>query len=351
MSKKNVLVTGNMGYIGTVLVPMLLEQGHTVVGLDSCLFERCSIEEFESKTPVKMIDIRDITIKDLEGFDAVIHLAGLSNDPLGDYNENLTYAINHAATVSLAEKAKAAGVARFLFASSCGNYGVSGSDWITEESEFQPIRPYARSKVLSEQSLIGLSDENFSPVFLRASTAYGVSPMLRFDLVINNLTAWAISTNRVYLKSTGNAWRPVVHIRDIARAYIAALEAPLDLVHNEAFNVGTTTENYRVFELAEYIREAVGDCVIEYAPDAKPDPCSYRVDCNKIARTLPGYKPEWTLRHGVQELCGTLRHLEIKPSDFEGPRFQRLAHLKQLLSEGILTSDYRVATLHDHRAG
>ena len=351
MSKKNALVTGNMGYIGTVLVPMLLEQGHTVVGLDSCLFERCSIEEFESKTPVKIIDIRDITIKDLEGFDAVIHLAGLSNDPLGDYNENVTYEINQAATVSLAEKAKAAGVARFLFASSCGNYGVSGSDWITEESEFQPIRTSARSKVLSEQSLMGLSDENFSPVFLRASTAYGVSPMLRFDLVINNLTAWAISTNRVHLKSTGNAWRPVVHIRDIARAYIAALEAPRDFVHNEAFNVGTTTENYQVFELAEYIRDAVGDCVIEYAPDAKPDPCSYRVDCNKIARTLPGFKPEWTLRHGVQELCGALRHLEIKPSDFEGPRFQRLAHLKQLLSERILASDYRVATLHEHRAG
>jgi len=351
MSKKIVLVTGNMGYIGTVLVPMLLEHGHEVIGLDSCIFERCSIEEFESKTPLKIIDIRDIAIKDLEGFDAVIHLAGMSNDPLGDYNEYITYEINHAATVSLAQKAKAAGVSRFLFASSCGNYGVSGNDWITEESEFQPIRPYARSKILSEQGLTELSDENFSPVFLRASTAYGVSPMLRFDLVINNLTAWAISTNRVHLKSTGNAWRPVVHIRDIARAYIAALEAPRDLVHNEAFNVGTTTENYKVHELAEFIREAVGDCVIEYDSDAKPDPVSYRVDCNKIARTLPGFKPEWTLRHGVQELCGTLRHLKIKPSDFEGPRFQRLEHLKLLLSREILTKEYRIATLHDHRAG
>jgi len=351
MSKQNVLVTGNMGYIGTVLVPMLLEQGHTIVGLDTCLFERCSIEKFESKIPVNTIDIRDITIKDLEGFDAVIHLAGLSNDPLGNYNEDITYEINHAATESLARKAKEAGVTRFLFASSCGNYGISGSDWVTEESEFQPIHPYARSKVLSEQSLMKLSDENFSPVFLRASTAYGVSPMLRFDLVINNLIAWALSTNRVYLKSTGNAWRPVVHIRDIARAYIAALGAPRNSVHNEAFNVGTSTENYRVFELAEFIREAVGDCVIEYAPNAKPDPCSYRVDCNKIARTLPEFKPEWTLRHGVQELCGSLRHLDIKPSDFEGRRFQRLAHLKYLLSQGIITRDYRIATLHEHGDG
>jgi nucleoside-diphosphate-sugar epimerase len=205
--------------------------------------------------------------------------------------------------------------------------------------------------VLSEQSLIELSDENFSPVFLRVSTAYGVSPMLRFDLVINNLTAWALSTNRVYLKSTGNAWRPVVHVRDIARAYIAALEAPRNSVHNEAFNIGTTTENYRVFELAEFIREEVGNCVVEYAPDAKPDPCSYRVDCNKIARNLPGFKPEWTLRHGVQELCGALGRLDIKPSDFEGVRFHRLEHLKHLLSLGIITSDYRIATLGNHRAG
>jgi nucleoside-diphosphate-sugar epimerase len=351
MSKKNILVTGNMGYIGTVLVPMLLERGHVVVGLDSCLFERCSIEEFESKTPVQSIDIRDITIEDLEGFDSVIHLAGLSNDPLGSYNKDITYEINHAATVSLAQKAKAAGVTRFLFASSCSNYGESGSDWITEESKVQPIRPYARSKVLSERSLIELSAENFSPVFLRASTAYGGSPMLRFDLVINNLTAWAVSTKRVYLKSTGNAWRPIVHVKDIARAYIAALEAPRSTVHNEAFNIGTTTENYRVSELAEFVREAVGDCLIEYAPDAKPDPCSYRVDCSKIARASLGFKPEWTVRRGIRELCGILRHLDINPSDFEGPRFQRLKHLKHLLSRGIIAKDYRIAILHNHGTG
>jgi nucleoside-diphosphate-sugar epimerase len=344
MSKKNVLVTGNMGYIGTVLAPMLLERGHAVVGLDSGLFQRCSIREFESIPSLKTMDIRDIAIKDLEGFDAVIHLAGLSNDALGSYNENVTYEINHTATVSLAQLAKAAGVKRFLFASSCSNYGVAGSDWLTEESKFQPIRPYGRSKVLSEKGLVELSDENFSPVFLRASTAYGVSPMLRFDLVVNNLTAWAMATNRVYLKSTGNAWRPVVHVRDIARAYIAALEAPRDTVHNEAFNIGTTTENYQVHELAEFIKKVAGDCVIEYAPDAKPDPVSYRVDCNKIARVLPGFKPEWNLGRGVEELWRTFQQLDITPLDFEGERFHRLEHLKNLISRGTLTKDYRIAT-------
>lgn len=334
-----VLVTGNNGYIGSVLTPMLQEAGHDVSGMDTNLFERCTFTGEAPDIPTTIKDVRDAEETDIEGFDAVIHLAGLSNDPLGDYQPGLTDSINHKASVHIAKLAKKVGVERFLFASSCSNYGAAGDDFLDEASDFNPVTPYGRSKVDVELALNELADNNFSPVYLRASTAYGVSPRLRFDLVVNNLTAWAFTTKQVYLKSDGSPWRPVVHIRDIASAYIAALQAPRETVHNEAFNVGTTTENYQIRELADIVQDIVPDCRIDYAPDAGPDKRCYRVDCNKIAKTLPGFKPQWTTRLGVEELYEAYCRIGVKLEEFEGPRFKRIDHIKQLIDEGRLTTD------------
>jgi len=250
-----VLVTGHLGYIGTVMVPMLIAKAHEVVGLDSDLFERCTFGDGIQNIPELKKDIRDVEVSDLNGFDAVIHLAGLSNDPLGDLNPELTYEINHAASVRLASLAKEAGVTRFIFSSSCSNYGAGGENFLNEESQFNPVTPYGISKVRVEQDVAKLADSNFSPTFLRNATAYGVSPRLRFDLVLNNLVAWAFTTGRVYIKSDGTPWRPIVHIEDISRAFIAVLHAPREVVHNQAFNVGRNDDNYRIRELAEIVEE------------------------------------------------------------------------------------------------
>lgn len=336
-----VLVTGHKGYIGTVLVPLLLEQGHDVAGLDTDLFERCT---FTGVIPaIKDIhkDVRDVEKHDLEGFDAIIHLAGLSNDPLGDYQPELTEKINEKASVRLAEIAKSAGVTRFLFASSCSTYGAGGSDFLTEEASFNPVTPYGTSKVKVEAALGYLADADFSPTYLRASTAYGVSPRLRFDLVINNLTAWAFTTGQVYLKSDGTPWRPVVHVEDVARAYVAALQAPRDLIHNNAFNVGVSTENYQMRELAEIVKDIVPHCEITYAPDAAPDKRCYRVDCNKIARTLHGFKPQWTARQGVEQLYAEYKKVGLTLEDFEGPKYKRIAHVKELIHQEKLNHELR----------
>src|SRR5581483_8516476 len=246
-------------------------------------------------------DVRDVTADDLEGFDAVIHLAGLSNDPLGNLNPALTFEINHAASVRLARLAKAAGVPRFLFSSSCSNYGAAGDTLLTEDAALQPLTPYADSKVRVERDVARLADDDFSPVFLRNATAYGVSPRLRFDLVLNNLVAWAFTTGRVLIKSDGTPWRPIVHIEDIGRAFLAVLEAPRERTHNQAFNVGRTDENYRIRDLADIVKGVVPGSVIDYAKDGGPDPRCYRVDFGKITRVLPGFTPQWTARRGAQE--------------------------------------------------
>jgi nucleoside-diphosphate-sugar epimerase len=336
-----VLVTGHTGYIGTVLVPMLQARGHEVGGLDTDWFSRCLFTgALPAVTGVRK-DARDLAAADVAGFDAVIHLAGLSNDPLGDYRPQLTEDINEKASVALARLAKAAGVQRFLFASSCSNYGAGGADFLDEAAAFNPVTPYGVSKVKVEAALHQMADADFSPTYLRASTAYGVSPLLRFDLVINNLTAWAYTTGLVYLKSDGSPWRPVVHVEDIALAYIAALEAQREAIHDQAFNVGTTTENYQIRELAELVREIVPGCRIEYAPDAGPDRRCYRVDCNKIARSLHGFKPQWTARRGIEQLYETYRQVGLTLEEFEGERFMRIAHVKKLVHEGLLDQDLR----------
>ncbi len=336
-----VLLTGHRGYIGSVMVPMLQEQGHDVVGLDTDWFERCTftgtIPEVES---IKK-DTRDIEESDIEGFDAIIHLAGLSNDPMGDFRPMITEEINDAASVKLAEMAKKVGVQRFLFASSCSNYGASGDNFLTEEADFNPVTAYGRSKVQVELAVTKLADDDFCPTYLRASTAFGVSPRIRFDLVINNLTAWAVTTGRVFLKSDGTPWRPLVHVEDICRAYIAVLNAPIDLIHNEAFNVGLTTENYQMSELADIVKDVVPGCRVDYADDAGPDTRCYRVDCNKIARVLHGFKPQWTVRRGVEELYLQYKETGLTLEEFEGEKFMRIAHLQWLIKTGLLDEDYR----------
>ena len=336
-----VLVTGHNGYIGTVLVPMLWERGHEVVGLDTNYFESCLFTGALPEVETIEKDIRDVEAADVAGFDAVIHLAGLSNDPLGDYKPNLTEDINETAAVKLARLAKAAGVQRFLFASSCSNYGAGGADFLDENAAFNPVTPYGVSKVKVEVALEQLADADFSPTYLRASTAYGLSPLIRFDLVINNLTAWALTTGLVYLKSDGTPWRPVVHVADIALAYVAALHAPREAIHNEAFNVGTTTENYQIRELAEIVRDIVPNCRIDFAPDAGPDTRCYRVDCNKIARLLHEFKPQWTARRGVEQLYESYRKVGLTLEEFEGERYKRIAHVKRLVDEGRLDHELR----------
>lgn len=336
-----VLVTGCSGYIGSVLVPMLQKEGHEVIGLDSDIYRRCTFSGVLPEFTVMRKDVRDVIQDELEGFDAIIHLAGLSNDPLGDYRPELTEEINEKASVTLAELAKAAGVERFLFASSCSNYGAAGADFLTEEAKFNPVTPYGVSKVKVEAALSKMADEGFSPTYLRASTAYGVSPRLRFDLVTNNLTAWAFTTGLVYIKSDGTPWRPIVHVEDISRAYIAVLHAPRELVHNEGFNVGTTTENYQVCEIAQLVKEVVPGCKVEYAPDAGPDKRCYRVDCNKIARVLHEYKPQWTARRGVEQLYEEYKRVGLTLEEFEGPKFMRIAHVKSLIAEGVLDENLR----------
>lgn len=331
-----VVLTGDRGYIGAVLAPMLLARGHEVRGIDADLFRACTFIGELASYPTVRKDVRRISAADIAGADAIIHLAGLSNDPLGDYRPELTEAINLEASLRLADVAKSAGVRRFLFASSCSNYGAAGNDFLDEESEFNPVTPYGWSKVGVEEGLSGMADETFCPVYLRASTAYGLSPRLRFDLVINNLTAWAYTTGKVRLKSDGMPWRPVVHVEDIAAAYIAALEAPEDAVRNRAFNVGATSENYRIRELAEIVRDVVPGSEVTFAEDAAPDKRNYRVDCGRIARELPGFKPQWTARRGVVQLYEAFRRSNLTLEQFEGETFNRIAHVKKLVREGAL---------------
>ncbi len=345
-----ILITGHTGYIGTVMAPFLADAGHEVTGFDSDLFEQCTFGEEPRKFPSIRKDLRDVEAADLKGFEAVIHLAGLSNDPLGNLNPSLTYDINHHASVRLARLAREVGVKRYLFSSSCSTYGAAGDKILDETADFNPVTPYGRSKVLVEQEVAQLASPEFSPVFLRNATAYGVSPRLRFDLVLNNLTAWALTTGRVFIKSDGTPWRPIVHIEDISRAFLAALEAPRELIHNQAFNVGRSEENYQIRDLAEIVKETVPGCTIEFAADAGPDKRCYRADFSRIARTLPAFQPKWDARRGARELYDAYKKVDLRVEDFEGPRYKRIDHIQGLLASGRLNSDLRWQTVEAEHA-
>ena len=335
-----VLVTGHDGYIGTVLVPLLLEAGHEVTGLDSRLFRGCAFEPDRAPARAQDVDTRDATAAHLEGQDAVIHLAAISNDPLGDLNPDCTYDINHRATMHVAELAKAAGVQRFLFSSSCSLYGAQDDAPIDESGEFNPVTPYGETKVLCERDLHAMADDGFSPTYLRNATAYGVSPRLRGDLVVNNLTGFAYTTGEVFMKSDGTPWRPLVHVEDISRAFVALLGAPRDVVHDEPFNVGATAENYQIRDVAKIVEEVVPGSRIALADSAGPDLRNYRVTCDKLAEAVD-FACVWTVRKGVEELYAAYQAVGLTLDDLEGSRYLRIARVKELLADDRIDTDLR----------
>jgi nucleoside-diphosphate-sugar epimerase len=337
-----VMVTGHDGYIGRVLVPLLEERGYEVHGVDSGLFRGCALGPDVTEPSGSKQDVRDLEASDLKGFDAVMHLAAVSNDPIGDLNPSCTYEINHEASVRTAELAKEAGVTRFLFSSSCSLYGAAaGQDALDETASFNPVTAYGESKVLAEEGIRELADDQFSPIFLRNATAYGVSERQRGDLVVNNLVGLALTTGEVRLNSDGTAWRPLVHIEDISRALIAALEAPRESVHNEAFNVGRDEDNYRIRDVAALVEELVPGTRVTLAEGAGTDKRSYRVSFEKVHEVLPAFDPRWTVRRGVQELVDAFRSEGLSYDDFMSSRFQRIRRIRELQDEGRIDADLR----------
>ncbi|MFK7888080.1 MAG: NAD-dependent epimerase/dehydratase family protein [Gammaproteobacteria bacterium] len=338
-----VLVTGHKGYIGTVMVPMLQARGHSVLGIDSDLYRNSTYGTPPAPVDEIIKDVRDIEKADLEGVEAIVSLAALSNDMLGDFNPDLTYQINHQASVRLAELAIELGIRRYVFASSCSMYGAAGDKVLDESAEFNPVTAYATSKVWVERDVSQMANDDFSPTFMRNSTAYGVSPRIRFDVVLNNLSAWAYTTGKVHMKSDGTPWRPLVHIEDISRGVIAALESPREKVHNEAFNVGRNSENYQVKQLADFVRQTIPNCEISFAGDASPDLRNYRVNFDKFEKTFPDHALQWSALEGARSIYASYAKFGLDKDDYEGPKYKRIAQLKSLISSGQLDETMRWA--------
>lgn len=331
-----VLITGHAGYIGSVLAPLLTAAGHDVVGFDTGFYSGCDFGSAPEPIPELAGDLRDVRSEQLEGFDAVVHLAALSNDPLGSIDPDLTYEINFAGSVRLALAAKAAHVPRFLFASSCSLYGTSGDTPLDETAPLGPITPYAETKAWFERALRPMADDDFSPTYLRNATAHGVSPRLRGDLVVHNLVSSALTTGEVLIKSDGSPWRPLIHVEDIGRAFLAVLEAPRELVHDEAFNVGRDDQNLQVREIANVVAAAVPGSEVVYAPGGEPDARDYRVDFSKLHSQLPELKIQWDLEESVEDLVAEFRRLGLTLQTLDGPRHTRLRRIEQLLDSGAL---------------